>query len=133
MLVETAAMGRRTHGEPLAIRGIEGEYTLRALLRILVEHELAAYATHRERSATLQILTPADLVHGAETGRYGSEPRALPSAPRLEDAHARAVEAFGDQLFFAFLDDIRITDLDAPSAIGPRSRLRLVRLVALTG
>ncbi|WP_143049216.1 MULTISPECIES: hypothetical protein [unclassified Microbacterium] len=126
-------MGRRTLGEPLAIRGAEGDLTLRALLRILVDHELAEYASHRERSAALQILTPADLVRGAERGRYGNEGRELPPAPALDDAHARAIEAFDDQLFFAFLDDVRITDLDATHAIGPYSRLRLVRLVALTG
>ncbi|WP_341935142.1 hypothetical protein MRBLWO14_000770 [Microbacterium sp. LWO14-1.2] len=133
MLVETAAMGRRTLGEPLAIRGAEGDLSLRALLRILVDHELAEYATHRERSAMLRVLTPVDLVRGAETGRYGNEGRELPAAPPPDDAHARAIEAFDDQLFFVFLDDVRITDLDAIQTIGPHSRLRLVRLVALTG
>lgn len=133
MIVETAAMGSRTLGEPIAIPGVEGDFTLRALLRVLVERELAAYSAHRERSATLQILTPVDLVRGAETGRYAAEARDLPKAPTLVDAYARAVEAFDDQLFFAFLDDIRILDLGAIHAIGPHSRLRLVRLVALTG
>ncbi|MFJ4224419.1 hypothetical protein [Microbacterium sp. NPDC089695] len=133
MLVETVAMGGRTLGEPLAIGGVDGDLTLRALLRVLVAHELAAYSAHRERSATLQILTPADLVRGAETGRYGNEPRELPAAPSLDNAHARAVEAFDDQLYFAVLDDVRITDLDATHAITSHSRLRLVRLVALTG
>lgn len=133
MIVETAALGRRAVGESLSLPGIGGDLSLRALLRILVDHELTAYTGHRARSAMLRILTPADLVAGVETGRYGSEARALPAPPTLDAAHARAVEAFTDELFFAFLDDVRIIDLDDTLAIEPHTRLRLVRLVALTG
>ncbi|MFK3676273.1 hypothetical protein ACI2IP_00995 [Microbacterium sp. NPDC090218] len=133
MIVETATLGSRAVGETLTLAQVDGERSLRGMLRILVEQGLADYEAHRERSALLRILTPADLVAGAETGRYGREPRILPSAPGLDEAHARAVEAFTDELFFAFLDDVRITDLDDIVTIEPRSRLRLVRLVALTG
>lgn len=133
MIVETALLGSRAVGEELTISAVAGESSLRALLRILVEHELAAYEAYRSRSAVLQILTPADLAKGVDTGRYGREPRAVPAAPAFDDSYARAVEAFSDELFFVFLDDVRITDLDHIITIQPRSRLRLVRLVALTG
>ncbi|WP_435743368.1 hypothetical protein [Microbacterium sp. PMB16] len=133
MIVETAMLGSRAVGEPLTISGVDGPHSLHSLLRILVEHQLDEYEAHRSRSAVLQILTPADLVAGAETGRYGREPRAVPEAPPAETAYARAVEAFTDELFFVFLDDARITDLDHIITIEPQSRLRLVRLVALTG
>ena len=133
MIVETAMLGGRAVGESLTIPQVDGDRSLRSLLRILVEHELAAYQAHRSRSTVLQILTPADLAEGVETGRYGREPRAVPAAPEFDDAQARAVEAFTDELFFAFVDDVRITDLDHIITIEPGSRLRLVRLVALTG
>lgn len=133
MIVETATLGSRAVGESITIPELDGQHSLRALLRPLVEQGLARYEAHRSRSALLTILTPADLVEGVETGRYGREPRRLPGAPTLDDAHARAVEAFTDELFFAFLDDVRITDLDDIVTIQPHSRLRLVRLVALTG
>lgn len=133
MIVETAAMGSRAVGESLSISDIDGDQTMRAVLRILVEHQLAAYETHRSRSAVLQILTPADLAEGVSKGRYGREPRAVPEPPAFEEAYARAVEGFTDELFFTFLDEVRITDLDLTITIGPHSRLRLVRLVALTG
>ncbi|GAA1208436.1 hypothetical protein F6W70_14650 [Microbacterium maritypicum] len=133
MIVETATLGSRAVGETLTIHELDGRRSLRALLRPLVAQGLAAYDAHRSRSALLQILTPVDLIEGAETGRYGREPRALPAAPTLDAAHARAVEAFADELFLAFLDDLRITDLDDIVTIEPHSRLRLVRLVALTG
>lgn len=133
MIVETATLGSRAVGETLILAQVDGQRSLRGILRTLVEQGLADYEAHRERSALLRILTPADLVAGVETGRYGREPRMLPEAPGLDEAHGRAVEAFGDELFFAFLDDVRITDLDDIVMIEPHSRLRLVRLVALTG
>lgn len=133
MIVETALLGSRAVGEELTISGVDGERSLRALLRTLVEHELAAYEAYRSRSAVLQILTPADLAIGVDTGRYGREPRAVPEAPAIDDAYARAVEAFSDELFFVFVDDVRIADLDHIITIEPQTRLRLVRLVALTG
>ncbi|MBT2485176.1 MULTISPECIES: hypothetical protein [unclassified Microbacterium] len=133
MIVETATLGTRADGGSLTIPGVDGERSLRALLRHLVETELARYSEHRSRSAVLQILTPADLARGVAVGRYGREPRSLPAPPDAENALARAVEAFSDELFFAFLDDVRITGLDETLVIGPQSRLRLVRLVALTG
>lgn len=133
MIVETATLGSRVVGDVLTVSELDGRHSLRSLLRPLVEQGLAAYEAHRSRSNLLQILTPVDLVEGAETGRYGREPRVLPSAPSSEAAYARAVEAFDDELFFAFLDDVRITDLDEIVMIEPLSRLRLVRLVALTG
>lgn len=133
MIVETATLGSRAVGETLTIHDLDGRRSLRTLLRPLVAQGLATYDAHRSRAALLQILTPVDLVEGAETGRYGREPRTLPAAPTLDVAYARAVEAFVDELFFAFLDDVRITDLDDIVTIEPHSRLRLVRLVALTG
>ncbi|PRB05932.1 MULTISPECIES: hypothetical protein [unclassified Microbacterium] len=133
MIVESTAPGRGAFGEPVTLLGISGEHSLRSLLRFLVEHEVGLYVAHRERSATLQILTPADLVKGVETGRYGHEPRALPASPVIDGAYARAVEAFDDELYFVFLDDVRIHALDDIIVVEPHSRLRLVRLVALTG
>ncbi len=133
MIVETATLGSRAAGETLDIPELDGDRSLRELLHTLVEQGLVAYEGHRSRSALLRILTPADLVEGAATGRYGREPREVPAAPAFEAAYARAVEAFTDELFFAFLDDVRITDLDDIVTIEPYSRLRLVRLVALTG
>jgi hypothetical protein len=107
--------------------------TLRELLEVLVRHELSEYERRREVNRILRILTPTDLVRGVQTGSYGREGRAVPKAPPVDEAHARAVEAFADGLYFVFLDDRQIENLDAPLEIAPESRLRLVRLVALAG
>jgi hypothetical protein len=57
----------------------------------------------------------------------------VPLAPAPDVAISRALQAFGDGLYFAVLDGAQIDDLDAPLTVTPSSRLRLVRLVALAG
>lgn len=107
--------------------------SLRDLLVLLVRHELAAYEQRRTATKTLRVLTPADLARGVDTGSYGREARAAAAPPPETQAIERALEAFGDGLFFVFIDDVQVEALDAPIAIGPDSTLRLVRLVALAG
>ena len=117
----------------MEISDIEGAFRLRDLLQILIEGELAAYSEHRAASELLRVLTPSDIAIGFDTGSFARETRTIPAAPTPERAHARAEEAFGDGLFFVFVDDARIEDLDQTIEVGPLSRIRLVRLVALTG
>lgn len=79
------------------------------------------------------MLTPADLARGVDTGAYGREARGVAAPPSEAEAIERAVEAFTDGLFFAFIDDIQVKTLDSPITARPDSTLRLLRLVALAG
>lgn len=107
--------------------------TLRELLGVLVAHEIAAYDARRKVNRALRVLTPADLARGVEGGRYGHEAKAAHVAPPYDVALARALEAFSDGLYFVFLDDAQVEDLDTPLGLHPDSTMRLVRLVALAG
>lgn len=107
--------------------------SLRDLLVLLVRHELACYGQRRAASKALRVLTPADLACGVDTGTYGREVRGVAVPPPEARAVERAVEAFTDGLFFAFIDGIRVETLDAPITARPDSTLRLLRLVALAG
>ncbi|MBT0566200.1 hypothetical protein [Williamsia sp. CHRR-6] len=132
MIVETRVVG----AGPAEVRDVEigpEVSTLREVLTHLVRQEIADYERHREQSRTLRVLTPADLARGVESGSYGREQRTLPAPPPLDTAIERAIEAFGDGLFFVFVDGTQIEDLDAPVPLGTASTLRLVRLVALVG
>jgi hypothetical protein len=133
MIVQTKVAGGSSGIDEHTVEVPAHHCTLRELLEVLVRHELSEYERRREVNRTLRILTPTDLVMGVETGSYGRERRAVPKGPPVEEAHARAVEAFGDGLYFVFLDGRQIEDLDVPLEISPESRLRLVRLVALAG
>ena len=132
MIVQTKVAGSSGIDEH-AVEVPARHCTLRELLEVLVRHELSEYERRREVNRILRVLTPTDLVRGVETGSYGRERRAVPKAPPVEEAHAKAVEAFADGLYFVFLDDRQIGDLDVPLEISPESRLRLVRIVALAG
>lgn len=132
VIVETKVVGTKdTESLNVAMPGDIG--SLRDLLEVLVRHELASYEQRRTASRTLRVLTPADLARGVDTGAYGRERRAVAAPPPEEEAIVRAVEAFTDGLFFVFVDDIQIEELDAPVVIRQESTLRLVRLVALAG
>jgi hypothetical protein len=133
VIVETKIVGDSSSPDAHEVAVGREVVTLRQLLEVLVSHELAAYERRRTSSRTLRVLTPSDLARGAETGRFGREARGVPAAPPLDEAVARAIEAFTDGLYFVFLDDVQLEDLDAFLGIESHSRLRLVRLVALAG
>jgi hypothetical protein len=107
--------------------------TLRALLTDLVSAEVAGYEQRRGAQQLLHVLTETAVGLGQSSGRIVSGGRVVPPAPPLEEAISRAVQAFADGLFYVFLDGQQLEDLDAPITMGPASRLRLVRLVALAG
>ncbi|TIC89180.1 hypothetical protein E8D34_01395 [Nocardioides sp. GY 10113] len=132
MMVETKVVGAQ-ETEVVEIPVPADATTLRALLAILVRHELAGYRARRGASRTLQVLTPADLARGAADGSYGRERRATPEPPPEAEAVARAQEAYTDGLYFVFLDGVQVEALDEPLTVRPESSLRLVRLVALAG
>lgn len=132
MIVETKVVGSR-ETESLQVQVAAAAMSLREVLVALVRHELAAYEERRAASRALQVLTPADLARGVDTGAYGRESRAVPAAPSEEAAVERALEAFHDGLYFVFVDGVQLEELDAPVSVRDDSTLRLVRLVALAG
>jgi hypothetical protein len=134
VIIEARVVGQRSYVAdrevPLAVGA---STTLRELIGELVALELAEYTERQEQRTLLRVLTPADLATGGQSGRYGGEQRAAQPAPSIETALARAIEGFTDGLYFAFLDEQQIEDLDAPLTPTTDSRLRFVRLVALAG
>ena len=133
MIVQTRIVGDSSGLDDHDVAVPADVVTMRQLLGVLVRHELAAYNSRREANRALRVLTPADVARGVETGRYGREVKAAPPAPTYDVALARAIEAFDDGLYFAFLDGAEVGDLDSPLPVRPDSTLRLVRLVALAG
>ncbi|GAA2042472.1 hypothetical protein GCM10009819_31130 [Agromyces tropicus] len=133
MIVQTNVVGSRTGVEEHVVDVPAERVSLRDLLVMLVDHELAVHERRRGERRVLRILTPSDLAEGAESGRYGSERRTAPRAPSPDLARARALEAFEDGLYYVFLDGRQVDRLDDVLEISPESTLRIVRLVALAG
>ena len=132
MLVEVKVVGSPVESADRAV-SIAGEITLRALLVELVTGEAADYERRRGERLLWHVLTDKQVVAGQRIGRIVSGGRTAPPAPPLAQATERAIEAFNDGLFFVVLDGRQIEDLDTQITVGPASRLRLVRLVALAG
>jgi len=134
MIVEARVVGQRSEIADREVPvSVSDATTLRAVLREVVSLELDEYVERQNNRSLLRILTPADLAIGSQSGRYRTEPRPIQPGPTLEQALARALEGFTDGLYFVFLNDRQIEDLDAPMRVDEETRLRFVRLVALAG
>lgn len=133
MIVETKIVGRRTPFERRPTPLPDGPQTLRSLLGHLVHQELAAYHARQESVGLLRVLTQQDLSDGAAAGRISVAPQERSGTVTPEDATRTALTAFGDGLYYVFVDDEQIENLDQPLALRADSTLLLLRLTALAG
>ncbi|WP_232337323.1 hypothetical protein [Deinococcus arboris] len=133
MIVETKIVGRRTPFERRPLEVPAGPQTLQSLLTHLVHAEVAAYHERQEQVGVLRVLTERDLTEGALGGRVAVAPQAPGGTVTPEDAVRTALTAFGDGLYYVFLDEEQLESLQAPLTLRPDSTLLLVRLTALAG
>lgn len=133
MIVETKMVGRRTPFERLPVELSDGPYTLEGLLAQLVQREVADYRERQDRVGLLNILTEPELKAGAAAGRVAAAPQARSGSVDVQDATRVALQAFGDGLYYVFLDDVQIESLEQPLTLRPDSTLLLLRLTALAG
>lgn len=133
MHVETKIVGRRTPFERQAIELPDGPHTLRSLLEHLVRGEVAAYDERQGRAGLVRVLTGRELEAGAQGGRIVVAPQERAGRVSADEAVATALRAYGDGLYYVFLDDRQIEDLSAPLDLRPDSTLLLLRLTALAG
>lgn len=133
MIVETKVVGRRTPFErrPVPLPG--GPHTLRGLLTHLVRQEVAAYNERQGGVGLLRVLTEKELSDGAAAGVIRVAPQERTAPADADGAVHTALRAFGDRLYYVFLDDEQIETLDQPLALRPDSTLLLLRLTALAG
>jgi hypothetical protein len=133
MIVETKMVGRRTPFERLPVELPDGPYTLAGLLSHLVQAEVAAYQERQSSVGLLRVLTEPELAHGAEVGKIATAPQAKSGTVDVTEATRVALQAFGDGLYYVFLDDTQIESLEQTLDLRPDSTLLLLRLTALAG
>ena len=133
VFVEVKVVGQPTHTVDREMAAEHGATTLRVLLSELVAGEVAGYAARRADQRLLHVLTAGEVAAAQRSGSVRSGGRTVAAPPRVEDAIARALQAFTDGLVHVFLDGKPVEDLDAALTVGPGTRLRLLRLVALAG
>ncbi|MFC4638150.1 hypothetical protein [Deinococcus hohokamensis] len=133
MIVETKVIGRRTPFERRPIELPDEPHTLRSLLTRLVHQEVQAYQERQASVGLLRVLTQCELQDAAVTGRVSVAPQERSGSVTPEEATRTALTAFGDGLYYVFVDERQITELDEPVTLRPDSTLLLLRLTALAG
>lgn len=133
MIVETKVVGRRIPFERRPIELPDGAYTLRGLLTHLVEHEVAAYQERQGSVGVLRLMTEREIGDAALSGRVAATPQERGGTVSAEDATRTALTAFGDGLYYVFIDERQVQALDEAVTMRPDSTLLIVRLTALAG
>lgn len=133
MIVETKLLGRRTPFERKPLDLPAQDHTLQSLLEALVRAELAAYNERQSGAGVLRVLTEKELQDGAATGRIQLAPQEQAATITPEEAIHTALQGFKDGLYYVFVDDEQLEELNAPVLLKPDSTLLLLRLTALVG
>ena len=135
MLVEAKVAGRG--GAAIEQRTVDVAWPspvpLRELIADLVRTEVRDYNVREHRQRLIRVLTPDEIERGAAAGKIDSGGRETTGPARADDAVATALQAFEDGLYFVFVDDVQVEDLEATVAVREDTRGRCVRLVALAG
>ncbi|SMB84114.1 hypothetical protein [Deinococcus hopiensis] len=133
MIVETKVVGRRTPFERRPVELPDEAHTLASLLTHLVHDEVQRHQERQNSVGLLRVLTEKELTQGAAQGKIVVAPQERSGEVNVEDAVRRALQAFGDGLYYVFVDDQQIEALHQPLALKPDSTLLLLRLTALAG
>lgn len=107
--------------------------SLRSLLTHIVFAEVNAFETRQSERRLLRILSPEQIQLGVEQGKVDLGGSELDQKVEAQAAVEVALQAFEDGLYFVFIDDNQIEDLNATVALEPASQLLFLRLVPLVG
>jgi hypothetical protein len=107
--------------------------TLRDLIGHVVRAEVAAFRQRQAERRLLKALTARQIQDGLAAGKVQAGGSDLDQPVDPEQAVATALEAFGDGLFLAVVDETEVTDLDGVVPLTPDSRLTFIRLTMLAG
>jgi hypothetical protein len=135
LTVSARVVGRqRPSLEPLEL-GLEGPFdTVRELLAAIVRAEVDNFKQRKENAQYFRLLTDRDIQTGVGLGKIVSgneEPdRRLPDP---EAAIETAVTAFEDGIYYMFVNDVQVEDLDADLRQEPITDVLFVRLTPLAG
>lgn len=105
--------------------------TLRDLITKLVREAVRDFHLN-EKDAMRGVLTPEKLKQGLAKGKIGS-PRVEPQEVDVEEAIGQAVQAFEDQLYLVFVDDLEKRNLEEVIFLQLDTEVTLIRLTALSG
>jgi hypothetical protein len=107
--------------------------SLRSLLTHIVFAEVSAFEARQSEQRLLRILSPEQIQLGVEQGKVDLGGSELDRKVEAQAAVEVALQAFEDGLYFVFVDDNQIEDLNTTVVLKPASQLLFLRLVPLVG
>lgn len=110
----------------------ENRPTLRTLITEVVNQEVQNYNERQEAGTLVRALTQSDIERGLMKGKVDSGGKEARLADPKEAVEV-AIQAFEDGLYYVFVDENQITELDAELRLAPQNRVTFLRLVALAG
>jgi hypothetical protein len=118
--------------EPMEVSSALVSGTVRELLAQIVHHQVAAFTQRKNANRLLRILTANEVEDGIEAGKIISggqeEDERIPDeSVALENA----ITAFKDGLYFLFVNEVQIEDLE--ERVTEVREVLFVRLTALAG
>ena len=120
----------------------DGHCTLRALITQVVREEVRAYRERQEARRLARVLSREEIAVGVQSGKVDmggartDDPAAEPMPVNpvdTDEAVATALQAFGDGLYYVFVDETQRQDLEESVRVRPDSRVTFLRLVPLAG
>ena len=109
--------------------------TLRQLIVQVVTAQVQAFNVRQTDRQVLRVLTESAIAEGRLTGKFDMGDHELQS---IDEAVAieTALQSFADGLYFVFVDEKQIEQIDTPITLktgSQNSHIMFVRLVALAG
>jgi hypothetical protein len=104
---------------------------LRNLIVFIVRSEVEAFRERQEARRLTRVMTAAEIAQSAERGKVDAGGHDLQQAVNTDDAIDAALQAFEDGLYFVFVDEQQIEQLDTLVHLQPQTQILFMRLVAL--
>ena len=111
----------------------DGRITLRNLITQVVREEVSAFQGRQEEKRLLHSLTEQDITRGLMKGKIDLGGRESVQQVNIADAITTALQAYEDGLYYVFVDNTQMTELEQEVTVGLESRVTFIRLVALAG
>ncbi len=110
--------------------------TLRNLITHIVKLEVKAFQKRQEDILMLRVLTEHEIKEGEKFGKIvigGREEEQEDSIVDLDETVRIAIQAFEDGLYFVFIGESQVEEINETIHLEDNSEVTFLRLVALSG
>lgn len=135
LTVRAKVVGRRNRSlVPLEL-DLRGPFaTVLGLLSAIVQTEVESFRKRKEEATYFRLLTESEIQDGLESGKIVSgNQQPDERVPGVEQAIETAVSAFHDGLYYMFLNDVQVEDLNEDISQKEVHDVLFVRLTPLAG